>query len=127
MEVTFYNRHTDYKKKGKPPIIRIDAHSGNARIQISVEAVKLLKLKEGDCLTFMTLKNDKDTIYFYIDNKDGIPLKTANEHKSGIDMGVYCRPLARKLLDHCPNKQYAIVYHHRCKNYMPGPNLLCDR
>ncbi len=100
MEAIIYNRHTDYNKRGKPPIIRIDAHSGNARIQISVEAVKLLKLKEGDALTFITLPKDKDSIYLYLDNKDGIPLKLTNEHKSGVDMGIYCRPLARKLLDH---------------------------
>lgn len=99
-EVTIYNRHTDFKKRGKPPIIRIDAHSGNARITISVEAVRLLKLKEGDALSFMTLKNDAENIYFYKDKIDGIPLKIDTDHKSGSNMAIYCRPLARKLLDH---------------------------
>lgn len=100
MEATIYNRHTTFNKRGKPPIMRVDAHSGNARIQISVEAVKLLGLKEGDCLTFVTIENEKELIYFFIDNKNGIPLRKANEHKSGFDMGIYCRALARRLLDH---------------------------
>ncbi len=99
-EATIYNRHTTFNKRGKPAIIRIDAKCRNARIQISVEAVKILQLKAGDSLTFITLNKDLENIYFYVDNKEGIPLKVANEHKSGFDMGVYCRPLARRLLDH---------------------------
>lgn len=97
--VTVYNRHTAFNKKGKPAIIRIDANGRNARIQISVEAVKLLRLKEGDAMSFITLKHDRENIYFFID-PEGIPVKVANEHKSGVDMGIYCRQLARKLLDH---------------------------
>ena len=100
MEATIYNRHTSFNKRGKPAIMRIDAHNGNARIQLSVEAVKLLELQEGDCLSFVTLPTDKEAVYFCVDNKDGFHLKVCTEHKSGVDMGIFCRQLARKLLDH---------------------------
>lgn len=98
--IQIYNRHTVFNKRGKPPVIRLDASKSNARITFSVEAVRLLGFKISDCITFIALEKEKDIIYFYIDNVDGIPMKSEVGFKSGMRMGVYCRPLARQLVKH---------------------------
>jgi hypothetical protein len=100
MPMQLYNRHTVFNKRGKPPVIRLDASMQNARITFSVEAVRLLNFKKGDCLTFFTMKEETDIIYFYVDNKNGIPMKQEEGLKSGVRMGVYCRELARNLVKH---------------------------
>lgn len=99
MSIEILNAETVFNKKGKPPIVFIES-GRNARINFSVEAVKLLDLKEGMRISFILLNKDKEIIYFYEDEKTGIPLKLQMDAKSGKRLAISCRPLARKLNEH---------------------------
>jgi hypothetical protein len=88
-----YNSETIFKKRGKPPVVRISY----GRIIFSVEAVNLLGLKSGDKLSFATNLKDKEIIYFKKDEK-GIPLLVDFEGLGGIRLRICCRPLAKELL-----------------------------
>lgn len=91
-----YNMDTVFDVQGKPPVIRIETGK-NARINFSVEAVKLLNLEEGMRISFRFYPQDPGIVYFYEDKK-GIPLAKQFIGKSGIRLALYCRPLAAKLL-----------------------------
>ena len=90
--------NTIWNRRGKPPVVRIEA-GRNARINFSVEAVKLLGLKEGMRIAFRIHGNDKGVIYFY-EQATGLALKKQMQGKTGSRLAVYCRPLAKKLLQH---------------------------
>lgn len=94
MTYEIYNAETIWNRKGKPPVVRI---CPQGHIRFSVEAVKLLGLKKGMCLTFVTNPIDNGTIYFYADTK-GLPLTSEVELKTGSRLEVCCRPLTKKLL-----------------------------
>lgn len=98
MTAITFDSNTIWNKRGKPPVIRIDAGE-QGRICFSTEAVKLLGLKEGMRITFRIYKEDKDIIYFY-QQATGIPLKQMQVVKSGSMMAIYCRPMAKNLLAH---------------------------
>lgn len=103
MESTTYDINTIWNKRGKPPVVRIEAGK-NARINFSVEAVKLLGLHEGMRLAFRTYKNDPGIVYFY-EQATGLLLKKQMEGKSGIRLAIYCRPLAAQLIQHFGYKE----------------------
>lgn len=94
--VTIYNRENTWDKDSKPAIVRI---SGRGFIHFSVEAVKLLNLKEGMTLIFRVDDADPSIILFH-EHKSGIPLRvTARLKKTGnIRLSILCRPLSLKLL-----------------------------
>lgn len=94
MTYEIYNSETIWNRKGKPPVVRI---CPQGHIRFSVEAVKLLGLKKGMALTFVTNPIDTGTIYFYPDIK-GLPLTSEVELKTGSRLEVCCRPLTKKLL-----------------------------
>lgn len=98
MTYTEYNSNTIFNKRGKPPVVRIECGK-NARINFSVEAVKLLGLKEGMKLAFRTYKDDKLTAYFY-EQATGIKLVAEKNNLKETRLAIYCRPLAQKLLEH---------------------------
>lgn len=93
-EVEIYDATTVWNKKGKPPLVNIDV---KGRISFSVEAVKLLGLKEGMKLAFRTHYDDKGCIYFY-QQATGIPLRLQMTTKSGVRLQILCRGLPVKLL-----------------------------
>ncbi len=94
--VTIYNRQNTWDDRSKPAIVRL---SGRGFIHFSVEAVKLLKLKEGMTLIFRVDDQDPNIILFH-EHKSGIPLRvTAKLKKTGhVRLSILCRPLSLKLL-----------------------------
>lgn len=95
---TIYNKETIWNRRIKPPVVGIAYLSG--RIRFSAEAVKLLSLKENDCISIMIDERDRDIFYFFVDNKKGMRLyKSAKKDaKYGIGLQVCCKPLSRKIL-----------------------------
>lgn len=93
-KVEIYDATTVWNKKGKPPLVNIDV---KGRISFSVEAVKLLGLKEGMKLAFRIHSNDRGCIYFY-QQATGIPLRLQMTARSGVRLQVLCRGLPVKLL-----------------------------
>jgi hypothetical protein len=98
MTAITFDANTTWNKRGKPPVVRIDA-GRQGRLVFSVEAVKILGLKEGMRLCFRVYTNDEGIIYFY-EQATGIPLRVMNEHKSGHQLAIYCRQLNKTLLAH---------------------------
>lgn len=96
-QIEVLNNTTIFNKKGKPPILFIES-TNNARIRFSVEAVKLLQLKEGMRISFALLEQEREMIYFYEDAANGMQLTKLSDGKSGFALAMYSRPLARKLL-----------------------------
>jgi len=90
-----FTRNTIWNRRGKPPVIRL---SNNGHIRLSVEAVKILGVKEGDTVSFMVDNRDNGIFYFYKD-EDGMPLIYCTRGKDGINgLQLCCRPLAQRLL-----------------------------
>ena len=97
MSYEIFNAKTSWKKRGKPPVIRV---STTGHIRWSVEAIRRLGLVNGDKVSFMTDARDNGIIYFYRDNKNGIPLIYCTKGKDGVyGLQVCCRPLAYKILN----------------------------
>lgn len=94
-----FDATTIWNRRGKPPVVRIESGK-NARINFSVEAVKLLDLKMTENLVFTIDSRDTGIIYFRKDAKKGLPLRLQMVGKSGCRLAVYCRPLAKRLLNH---------------------------
>lgn len=90
-----YNKETVWNKRGKRPVIQFNKYG---HIRFSVEAVKLLGLKEKMTISFMTSPADVGVIYFFSDKK-GMALRRGNGTKSGIRLEIICRPLVLKLLN----------------------------
>ena len=101
--ITIYNRQTTWDDRRKPAIVRI---SGRGFIHFSVEAVKLLNLKEGMKLVFLTDDKDRDIILFY-QHESGIPLRITAKMKknNAVRLSILCRPLSLKLLTFLKLKQ----------------------
>lgn len=97
MNTEVLNIKTYWNRRGKPPVFRI---SKNGHIRFSVEAVKLIGIKEGDKLTFVIHKNDPGILYFHIDNINGFKLKIGGKYQSGYYLQILCRPLSLRLLSH---------------------------
>jgi hypothetical protein len=93
-EIITFDRNSIWDKRDKPPVVRV---AKNGTVRFSVSAVKLLGLKESDCLTFQIDYRDTDVVYFFKD-KNGIPLRVGAEYDSGIMLQTLCRPLVKKLL-----------------------------
>jgi hypothetical protein len=89
-----FNINTIWNRRGKPPVVQI---SKWGHIRFSVEAVKLLCLKEGMKLSFTIDHRDKGIIYFY-QSTQGMPLHCGAKTKTGERLEIYCRPLSLKLL-----------------------------
>jgi len=97
MSFEIFNKETIWDKKGKPPLLRISPYG---HIRLSVKAVEILGLKQGDGVSFMVDYRDTGVFYFYKD-KNGIPLIHNTAGKKGIDgLQACCRPLCMKLLTH---------------------------
>lgn len=87
------NTETLTRTSRKPPVIRISY----GRIIFSVEAVKDLRLKQGDRISFITNEKDKNIVYFKKDVK-GFPLMLDFKGITGIRLRICSRPLAQKIL-----------------------------
>lgn len=87
------NSETLIRTNRKPPVVRVSY----GRVIFSVEAVRELGLKEGDKITFVTNKADKDIIYFKKDSK-GFSLMLDFDGLTGKRLRICSRPLAKKIL-----------------------------
>ena len=94
--IQIFTKHTVFNRRGKPPVVRL---SKSGHIRFSVTACKNLDIKEGDCICFMIDARDVGIVYFYKDNKNGMPLKYCTKGKDGINgLQICCRPMAMKIL-----------------------------
>jgi len=87
---------------GKPPVISI--HKRGA-VKFSVEAVKLLDLKEGDKIDFFIDTDFNDIAYFF-KSDTGNQLKAYEKHKSGVRLTYLSRPVCRELIKHFGANEY---------------------
>ena len=94
-EITTFDASTTWNRRGKPPVVNLSTYG---HIRFSVEAVKLLNLKEGMKIAFRIDTRDAGIIYFY-EQATGIPLRKGMNCKTGKRLEVYCRPLSLKLLN----------------------------
>lgn len=95
MSFTIYNKKNVYNKRGKPALLRFSKYG---HIQFSFAASKLLELKEGMKISFMTDSRDKSIIYFFED-ESGLALREVNNGKRNKGMQICCRSLSLRLLD----------------------------
>jgi hypothetical protein len=95
MSFIIYNKKTVYNKRGKPALLRFSKYG---HIQFSSAASKLLGLKEGMRLSFMTDNRDKGIIYFFED-AGGLNLRQVNNGKRNKGLQICCRSLSLRLLD----------------------------
>lgn len=123
MTITTFDKKTIWNKRGKPATVRID-HSAQGRIVFSVEAVKLLGLKEGMKIAFRHYSNDENIIYFY-EQATGLRLNVSQKVQSGVMLAVYCRPLCERLLEllKCSSKRAATF--QLTNDKVPMPDTSC--
>lgn len=93
-----FTAKTTWKKRGKPAVIRV---STCGHIRFSVSTIRNLGLGVGDKISFMIDYRDKGVVYFFKDNKAGMPLRFCTKGNNGVNgLQVCCRPMAFKIFDH---------------------------
>jgi hypothetical protein len=90
------NAATIWNERRKPSVVQFNKCG---HVRFSVEAVKILKLKKTDRISFM-IEEDDDLVYFWLDNEQGFPLTESTELKTGVRFSVCCRPLVNRILQH---------------------------
>ena len=93
-----FTAKTTWKKRGKPPVLRVSTWG---HIRFSVSTVKNLSLKPGDKISFMIDYRDKEVVYFFKDDDGGMVLGFCTKGSDGVNgLQVCCRPMALKILEH---------------------------
>lgn len=96
MSYEIFNKETSWNRRGKPPVLRF---SKNGHIRFSVEAINVLGLSKGVPISFMIDWRDSDIVYFFVDDKKGMPLWDCTKGKNGVGLQICCRPLALKIIN----------------------------
>lgn len=124
MIVTTFDKKELWNKRNKPATVRID-HSEQGRIVFSVEAVKLMGLKEGMRIQFRHYSTDGNIVYIY-EQATGYRLQVTQRCQSGVNLAVFCRPLCTRLLEvlKCNPNKAGVFKMTADKVKMPDTN--CD-